>query len=376
LRKLTNPAAKSGRKLLGSILKDLRRDSGLPTKFAADGPLKMRDTMIRMIENGHADLPVNKVHGYAKALNEKARGAWMIDPSALALAYGSVRSLEAGQPTGKQFNWNDLNKNPDARAEVLARLIHVGAGAERAQSSKNYPLEFEYLNPIQRQMVIDIARRIGVLGSDIVTDEALAEWESANVGQITRVLVATTSLGSELQDDFIKSITAISQSTEFSEWRYLLATADAQSFAGAVKAFKQALHDFKQALQDSGARAKERSNLKLKFNIKRITLDEYEQVEKSMGSSQGRGWDGLYLYNVKYGQDLLIGAFRRCPSLHGVSRSTNDFASEDAREPFPVLTPVGWGCVPVNEALRWSSIAKFTQAHDDLWDTIRSKFQL
>ena len=358
-----------GRKVLGSILKDLRKEAGLPTKFAADGPLKMRDTMIRMIENGHADLPINKVYGYAEALNDKARGAWTIDPTALALAYASLRSLAAGQAIGNRFDWTALRKSKKVASKyVREQLTRSEVAVEDPRGDKSYRPEFEYLNPIQRQMVIDIARRIAIFGSDIVTDEALAEWEKANAGQITRVLVATTSLGSELQEEFIKSITAISQPPEFSEWRYLLATADQQSFDNAQQAFER-------AIQDSSVQSKDKSNVRKvrsKFKIKRITLDQFRNLENDMRQDrdQDRGWDGLYLYNVKYGQDLLIGAFRRCPSLQGISRPGPDPIRKGVREQIPALTPERWGCVPVNEALRWSSNIQFTEAHDTLWELV------
>ena len=339
-----------GRKLLGSILQELRKEAGLTTKFAASPPLQMRDSMIRMVENGYADLPMKKIPRYAAALNSKAQSGWSVDPEALALAYASLRAVAAGERQGpdERFNWKSLYSNPEnpeyANAYVRRKLAPPAAAGIEAISKTNNKSGFDRLNPIQLQMVNDIARRITVFGSDIVTEAAIIEWESQNVGQIKRVLAAVISLGSELEEGFLKTIADISAQPKFSEWRYLVATNDQQSFVRADEAFR---NQIKQLPKDQ-AKAIDK-----KFTMKRITVSEFQRIGKVVGGNRDHGWDAFYLYNVKPGPDLLLGVFRRSPP-HPIP-------------PAP-LTTEQWGCTPVNEALPWSSIAQFTREHDTLWE--------
>jgi hypothetical protein len=276
------------------------------------------------------------------ALNANSLNGSSINPEALALAYASLRSVAAGQAPDKRFDWTTLRRGPKfADAYLREQLMQTFSTESRERRS-----EFEDLNPIQRQMLSEIAKRVGVFGSDIVTDKAIAEWEKTKVGHIKEVLAAVVSLGSELDPNFIQSITAISQSDEFSKWRYLIATDDEASFKSARKAFHEAL--------ESNAPARLRAKVRSKFITNRITIEQFRELGKSI-EHEGVGWDALYLYKVKTGPDLLIGVFRRCPPVPAE---------------MPATTTEQWGCTPINEALRWSSVSDFDRAHKKLWDEV------
>jgi hypothetical protein len=332
-----------GRKLLGTILREFRKAGGLPTSFA--NRLDMKDAMIRMIETGHADLPIKRIPDYVSALNSSARNGLSLDPEALALAYASLRSLAAYQSVDDRFNWRKLSENEDfAQVYVREQLTRSPAG-EAFQDSKKRRSEFENLNPIQRLMISDIAKRIGAFGSDIITEEAIIEWEKANANQIRVVRAAVASLGSELEPGFVRSIGAISCRDEFVEWRYLVATDDQHLFEAAENTFKE-------VVRKSDATSDEKKAVIAKFKLRRVAVEEFRRIGKVVGANSSRGWDAIYLYDVKSGPDLLIGVFRRCPPL-------------TAR--VPPLKLDNWGCIPVNEALRWTSTSEFTKVHGELW---------
>lgn len=360
-KKITTPLD-FGRAELGRILRGLRQDAGLTTKFANTPSLGMRDSMIRMIENGFADVPIKKISGYVATLNAKAKSGWAIDPQALALAYASLRSLVAGQPTDDRFDWKRLFQNDPnyvrdylyqqlvrspVREEAARREAEVAREKPRGGADQKNRPGYTSLNPIQLQLVSEIANRIGVFGSDVVSEDAIVEWERLNSGQITSILAVVTSLGSELQEDFIKTIAEISATEEFREWRYLIATNDQNAFDETVKKLLKMVDE----TQEGRAKAK---YVRKKFKAKRITLSEFQRIGKAMGSGDDRGWDGFYLYNIRTGPNLLIGTFRRCPPL---------------RTQLQPLTLEQWGCVAMNEALRWASIEQFTKEHEALWKT-------
>jgi hypothetical protein len=327
---------------LGAILRELRQGGGLATSFANKPPLSMRDSMVRMIETGHADLPIKKASAYAGALNARSRGDWSLDADALQLAYTSLRSVKTGNRTQQRFNWNALFEQPKhvARSflrEQLTRRVHSSAKG----SNQNFLLhDFDFLNPIQRQMLHDIARRVEVLGSDIVTEGALAAWETANVGQIVAVKAAVASLGSELEEEFIRSISMLSQDDAFGEWRYLIATDDRA-------AFEKAVHAFKTAIEGSQSSRTTQKLVRAKFNPRRISQAQFKDVQQAISQN-----DAYYLYEVKSGSNLLVGVFRRCPPL-GI----------DLRP----VTLESWGCIAVNEVLRWNSVSEYAKIHDALW---------
>jgi hypothetical protein len=336
-----------GRKIIGSILRTQRERAGLTTRFASASPLKISNTMVRMIEAGLADVPVGKIQAYAEAISVKEPiGGPFVDGEILAAAYSS---LKLGISTGR-FEWQQLlNKPNEAREHFKSQLTRKQPYG--GQRGTHLPSEFAALNPFQSQLLREIAIRVQAFGNDIISDAAVANWEGANKG-LQAVLAAGVSLGSEFSDKFVESTAELLKRDNFENLRYLVASNDAH-------AVERVWSDLKRRVSKFAPEVK-RETMSSKMEYKVITVDQFKKLgadiasttEGLISASDLGGWDAFYLYKIISEPDLLIGTFRRLPAL---------------KQGAAPVTLRDWGAIPVNEALPWSAALEFEARHDELW---------
>jgi hypothetical protein len=324
---------------IGLILKDLRKQGKFGTDFASES-VGIQASMVRMIEAGHADVPVARISAYAMALSTKGV---VVNPEELARAYASLRSRGSRNILNDRFEWDSLMRVPYGQARKRVEELLTQGGADFKHEQAELTREFGSLNPVQLQLVREIAKRVQAFGSSVVTDDAIAAWESANATRIVGIRAAVTSLASERKATYVESIGAMASSANFKWLRYLIA-ADAKS---PVDAVWKALQESVSASLPAG-----RSSVVDKLEYRRIDLEEYRALESAMTSITTGSWDALYAYEFESGPTLMIGTFRRLPLL------------TEKVEP-PSLTD--WRVMVMGETLPMLCANEFVARHEQLW---------
>ena len=139
------------------------------------------------------------------------------------VAYASLRADPHGTWKSR-FDWENLVALPDGDAKAYVRSLlatrpltaadgagRTGAASKRTAAGtpqdKGFP---DNLNPIQMQLLKEIARRVREFGSEVVTEEAIAAWERSNARQIVSIRAAVTSLESEMEkQEYVESMRAM-----------------------------------------------------------------------------------------------------------------------------------------------------------------------
>lgn len=340
-----------GQKVLGEILRDVRKRAGLSTDFATKSP-GMRSSFVRMVESGNAYVPQSKTSAYAAALSvNAAAGGPAIDPERLLFAFTSLRALK-DNISDVRFDWPFLYESAsktksyaDAKKHVYEQLTRGPAFVEGGQGPESIP-EFDLLNSMQLQLVKDIAQRISVFGSAVVNEKAVATWEAVNAPQIKTVLAAVRCLQSELSPAFLESINLIAGNKEFAGFRYLVA----DSNRNAVSA---AFDEVKRRMGKSG------QTVIRKFRHFHITLPEFDEINRIVDPEGKKGWDAIYLYKRHSGPDLMFGVFRRfSPRIKEI----------------PPVTLRSWAAEPMNEILSHRNASEFMIWHQGLWEEREKRY--
>ncbi len=326
-----------GLEVLGDVLQHVREDAKLNTEFAAAPPLKMSANFVRMVEAGKAYVPLDNAAEYAAALSSRAEaGGMRVDPTNLLFALISLRGLKK-ERKDSQFDWVSIRGlGKDAACQfVLGKLTSSVVQRQAPQS-------FASLNPIQLQLVSEIASRVAVLGNSIVTDMAAADWEERNAKNIQSVAAAVTCLRSELSGAFAQSFQGIAQNKNFEGFRYLVSHEDS-------KVAQNAFHEIKRNFSDQASE---------KLNFATMTRGEFDEINKALIGSDpehkaASGWDAFYLYELREGPPLMFGVFRRFP----INLTS-----------FPKVSLRSWGGEPINEVLSHALVSQFRDLHERLWD--------
>lgn len=356
-----NPHHAAGLELLGSILQELRQQAKLRTSDIA-ARLNIKEAMVRMIESGSAALRAEHAMEYTALLNQETDGPLRppIDPIALAEAYVALRVFTSKPYVGSssRHQWLQyLGHDEEKARRSLKEELYAHSAA--AQLGTGTPLQLrglEQLNPIQLRLVENLASGIRALGSDVLTDDSIAQWELSNVDQLDSVHALVTSIESELasNSDFQKTIVKTLEHGQFRVYRYIIAS-DLKQFPEVRKAWTELESQILDRLRTSALRENAKLPwLRAHLERRMVTIEQYRRAVQASGSKSGSGsgWDGLYLYRLKSGRNLLIGIFRRLPS--GASH-------------VPPVGPASWGAKIMNESLPWHQIQSFEKLHHTLW---------
>lgn len=350
--------------VLGSVLRERRLRLNLKGKDVADA-IGVTASMVRMVEAGLTYVPAERASAYATVLNLTSdEGAPKLDPTALAEAYTAVRVYAAGdQPASTRHPWLQLLDDAEkAKTALINELLPLSATLPPTETRDLHDLRgvLASLHPVQLQLVQEVASRVQAFVGDLLSDENISEWEQANAPQLACCWALVSSLGSEHDAAFQRSIArTLATGRDFDGYRYLVA-ADGTETKQVRHLWEKLSAQVREQVKGFGSRDRKANSgtarflVEKKFQCRTVSLHDFQRlIDHLTREVQGDGWESLYLYTLRTGQSLLIGVFRRVPAM---------------APSMPRKSLESWGTHVINQALPWRLVKMFVDEHKRLWN--------